>query len=152
MGGTENLMKRYVLIAVICIFTTSLAWAKYQLTEKDIQRVKVLRQSIAEVEKKSWQKMVADIEKMDYPAIQLEIQDAMAKAYVDVVQEQNVQGQKKKEWLYSMVALNMAYLQFAGAKDSAGGSQNLNKLIRYKLKSYLPQGIYNKPGFHCSIE
>ncbi len=124
---------------------------RVHLTAQEIERVKVIKRSIAEVDQKSLQQTITELENTDYPYLNLEIREAMAKTYVDIVKEQNVQGQHKKEWLYSMITLNMAYLQFTGQKDSVRGTQNLNKLIQYKLKEYLPSGIFNRPGFRCSL-
>jgi|GEM_PF-1603452 len=152
-------MKKFLycvtFLSFVFLFST-LALAKEhslrgRLSLQEIERVKVFKKSIEEVDQKSLQQTIAELEKTDYPHLNLELKEAMAKAYVDIVQEQNVRGVKKKEWLYSMVALNMAYLQFAGQKDSAAGAKNLNKLIRYKLKEYLPADIFTRPGFHCSI-
>ena len=121
------------------------------LTAHELERVTVIRKDLGGVDKKTLQQTVRELEKRPYLEVNLQIKEAMAKAYVDIVREQNIVGQPKKEWLYSMVALNMAYLQFAADKDSTAGAKNLNKLIRYKLKQYLPQDIFTKPGFHCPL-
>ena len=76
----------------------------------------------------------------------------MAKTYADIVREINVEGQKKKEWLYSMVCLNMAYLQFGGSQGKSGSTTELNRLIRQKLKKYLPPELLKQPGFAYSLE
>lgn len=147
-------MKKIITLLMFFFIFSNFTYArsiKEHLSEADVARVKEIRELVYEVQKKSWQQMVEAIEKTQYPKVNLAIQEAMAHTYADIVREQNVQGQGKKEWLYSMIALNMAYFQFGGDKDSAGGTKNLNKLIRYKLKTYLPAGIFNDPGFHCGI-
>ena len=84
--------------------------------------------------------------------IGLAIKKAEEKAYAEIVREFNVEGQKKKEWLYSMVCLNMAYLQFGGTQGKAGSTTELNRLIRQRLKKYLPQDVLRQPGFIYSLE
>jgi hypothetical protein len=76
----------------------------------------------------------------------------MAKAYADIVRDQDVVGEKKKEWLYSMVCLNMAYFQFGGTQGPPGSATSLNRLIRRKLKEYLPPSVLKQPGFLYSLE
>ena len=148
-------MKKIIILIVLVLFNlSSLVQAKPprgNLSEEEVGRVKDLRQMTIDVEKKSLQQMIDELVKSSHPDINLIIKEAMAKTYVDIVQKEHVQGQYKKEWLYSMIALNMAYFQFGGDKDSAGGVQNLNKLIRQKLKMYLPPNIFNQPGFHASL-
>ena len=153
----KNFMNmRQFFISVIFFFFLLPVQAKEaggqrHLTAHELERVTMIRENLGGVDKKTLQQMVGELENRPYLEVNLQIKEAMAKAYVDIVREQNVMSQSKKEWLYSMIALNMAYLQFAADKDSAAGAKNLNKLIRYKLKQYLPQDIFTKPGFHCSL-
>lgn len=149
-------MKR-ALPFVIFLFLTVCAHAeeKYgrgHLTVQEIERVKVFKGLLDDVDKKSLRQTIEALEKTGNPPLYLQMREAMAKTYADIVREQNVEGQKKKEWLYSMVTLNMAYLQFAGTQDAAGHATSLNRLIRRKLKAYLPPDVFHQPGFHYSLE
>jgi hypothetical protein len=51
-----------------------------------------------------------------------------------------------------MVCLNMAYLQFGGSQGKYGSTTELNRLIRQKLKAYLPSDVLKQPGFIYSLE
>jgi hypothetical protein len=113
----------------------SAASATLSLTE----RVKVFKALIRDVDAKSVSQTVAELEESDEPLLGLAMREAMAKTYADIVQEKKVTEQKQKEWLYSMVAINMAYLQFGGQQDRSGNG--LNGLIRGKLKEYLPSPV-----------
>jgi hypothetical protein len=95
---------------------------------------------------------IDEVEKAPHPLINLQMKEAMAKAYTDIVKEINVEGQKKKEWLYSMVCLNMAYLQFGGSPGKYGSTTELNRLIRQKIIQYLPVNALKQPGFVYSLE
>ena len=144
------------LLILLCFIVPRPVYAqtkhtKQHLTTFDIQRLKTLKQSLDGVDQKTLQQSIDELERTSYPQLNLSIKEAMAKTYMDLVNQENVKGQAKKQWLYSMIALNMAYLQFAGEKDSAAGAKNLNKLIRHKLKEHLPAYIFNQPGFQCSI-
>ena len=52
-----------------------------------------------------------------------------------------------REWLYGMVALNMANLQFGGRSQDS-----VSQMIAQKLKKALPAEILNAPDFHVSVE
>lgn len=93
-----------------------------------------------------------ELEKTGHPETNLCMKEAMAKTYADIVREQDVQGKGKKEWLYSMITLNMAYLQLVGTEAGGKADTALDLLIRRKLKFYLPQDIDSKPGFRYSVD
>jgi len=139
-----------ILVIVIFIFTTAHADeynTSRSLTTLQVQQVMQVKKLLEGVDKESLQKTIHELEKTRHPQTSLELREAMAKAYVDIVKEVNVEGQKKKEWLYSMICLNMAYLQFGGSQGNPGSTTELNRLIRQKLKEYLPANIQRQPGF-----
>ena len=125
--------KRFILfIILISLAASAQAQGSYKsthLTAQEIQRVKAVKKLLYDVDPKSLRETIAELEKSRHPRINLEMKEAMAKAYVDIVKEINVEGQKKKEWLYSMVCLNMAYLQFGGGQGPSGRTSSLNRLI-----------------------
>ncbi len=117
----------------------------------EIARIKAFKALVQEVDQKSLTETVHDLEKSPYPHLNLQMKEAMARVYADLVEDKKVEGKAKKAWLYSMVSLNMAYLQFEGTKDNAGNAEPLNRLIRRKLKECLPKDIIDHPGFRCSL-
>ena len=148
--------KRHILLIIFIFLASSLHAQEYHrnrfLTPEEIQRVRAVKELLNGVDKKSLQETIHDIEKSRHPQISLETQEAMAMAYTDIVKEIDVQGQKKKEGLYSMVCLNMAYLQFGGSQGKYGSTTELNRLIRQKLIKYLPPNALKQPGFVYSLE
>lgn len=144
--------RRQALLTATFFLMTVVSAGAETLNTKQIERLRAVKLMLADVESKSLTQMQRELEATDDPAMQLDIKEAMARAYSEIVQEQQVSGKGRKVWLYSMVALNMAYFQFGGSKDSAAGATNLNKLIRQKLKTHLPAGIFKRPGFHTSVE
>jgi hypothetical protein len=146
-----------ILTLIIFIFWATSSHAQEglrvnHLTPSQIGRVKVVKELLEEVDTKSLYATIHEIEHTRHPLFDLEMKEAMARAYTDIVKEINVEGQKKKEWLYSMICLNMAYLQFGGSQGKPGSTTELNRLIRQKLKAYLPANIFNQPGFIYSLE
>jgi hypothetical protein len=148
--------KQFFLLVIFTFLATSVhAQANHRrslLTAQEIERVKAVKELLYGVDKRSLQETIDELQRARHPQLGLEMQEAMAKAYTDIVKEINVEGQKKKEWLYSMVCLNMAYLQFGGSQGKAGSTTELNRLIRQKLKQYLPPDIFKQPGFLYSLE
>jgi len=122
------------------------------LSTQEIERVRAFKEILNGVDKKSVWATIHELEKSRHPQISLMMQEAMAKAYVDIVKEINVEGEKKREWLYSMVCLNMAYFQFGGTQGKYGSTTELNRLIRQKLIKYLPANALKMPGFVYSLE
>ena len=147
--------RTFVLVIFIVLTATAHAQGYYRLkhlTAQEVQRVKAVKQLLDGIDTKSLQETIDELEKTQHPLVNLQMKEAMAKTYTDIVREVNVDGDKKKEWLYSMVCLNMAYLQFGGGQGTSGNTTSLNRLIRQKLKEYLPPHALRQPGFFYSLE
>jgi hypothetical protein len=150
-------MKMVHIFMVFAVFLAASAHAEgsyntSHLSAADIERVKAVKALLYGVDKKSLQETISELERTRQPRINLQMREAMARAYTDIVREINVEGQEKKEWLYSMVCLNMAYLQFGGSQGKPGSTTELNRLIRQKLKEYLPPNALKQAGFIYSLE
>ncbi len=121
--------------------------AKSPFSPAQIERIKVFKQQLGRVDKKTLERTIAELQKADDPQMALEIQETMAQVYTDIVAEKNVQDLSTREWLYGMVALNMANLQFGG-----GTRDPLSRMIVQKLKKSLPQTVISNPNFHVSVQ
>jgi len=126
------------------------AVVRVRLTPEEIERVRAFKQLTAEVDKKTIEQTVEELETADNSALELQKHEAIAKAYAEVVVEKKVTDLKQKEWLYSMVAINMAYLQFGAQVDDSGNA--LNRLIRRKIRENLPPEALNHPGFRFEVK
>ena len=149
----KNVCLLFILFQFFC--TTSQAQEAYSsqhLTQQDIGRLRVVKELLDGVDKESLRTTIQELDKARHPQINLLMKEAMAKAYVDIVQSEGVQGLSKKEWLYSMICLNMAYLQFGGSSGKRGSTTELNRLIRKKLIQYLPPNALKETGFVYSLD
>lgn len=148
-------MKKLVAALTIIVLWVMPVYAQQtyrgHLTPDEIQRVKAVKELLDGIDKQTLWQTIADLEKSRHPYVDLEVKEAMAHAYTDIVHDYSVEDQKKKEWLYSMVCLNMAYLQFGGSNGPPGSTSSLNLLIRQELKKYLPSDLINRPGFIYSL-
>lgn len=138
---------RKVLLLIVFLLMTSVVHAQGRLSQEQIERVKAFKSRIAEVDKKTLAKTIAEIERTNDPHMVLQIQEAIAKVYSDIVADQAIKDQQTKEWLYSTVSMNMANIQFGGR---VGGS--VNRMITGRLQKALPKGIMDNPNFHVSVE
>lgn len=129
--------KFFLGLFIVFLLVPSLAAGQTRLTSAQIERLKASRQLLADVDDRSLEAGLAGLERSDFPEENLQILEAIARTYADIVKEQNVIEQKNKEWLYSMITLNAAYLQLGGIQAGQSGDTALNKLIRAKLKKYL---------------
>ncbi|MBF0511753.1 MAG: hypothetical protein HQL13_05415 [Candidatus Omnitrophica bacterium] len=150
------LFKKLFLLLLCVVGTTANTFAEgygRHLTSLQIERVRAVKTILEGVDKKSLSDTIHEIEKNRHPEVSLQMKEAMAQTYADIVREIDVRDKKKKEWLYSMVCLNMAYLQFGGSsKNKPGSTTELNRLIRQKLVKYLPSDIVNSQGFLYVLE
>lgn len=122
------------------------------LNEGQLQRVKACKALLGEVDREPLEKTVEKIQKAANPEENLQIMEAVSATYAEVVKEKEVEGLKKREWLHSMIQLNMAYLQLGGIQDKSGGNEPLNGLIRRRLLKHLPQELFNHPEIFYTLE
>lgn len=140
-----------LLPILLCLFACTPAFAKGHLTQAQTDRVRAYKQLIKEADPKTLAQSVAELEKSASPEMNLQIKEAVAQTYAALVVEHKVKGKANKEWLLSMVTLNMAYLQFEGDANSAQAAP-LDILIRQKLKAALRPGTLDHKDFHHSLE
>ena len=140
------------LIFLLFLFPIQSSYAQDSLTPQQVERVKVCKNLLEEIDTKSLQRTINELEKSLDPEMNLQIMEAMARTYVDIVRENNVVELKNKQWLYSMITLNMANIQFGGGVDEESRDAPLNRLIQRKLKEHLSPELMNHPGFSKSVE
>ena len=148
-------MKRLLILVCILSFACP-AYAQKQngghLTSQQLERVRACQQLLQQVEQRTLQRMVFDLEKTPYPEENLQILEAVALTYDKIVREQKVAEQKNKVWLYSKIELNMAYLQLGGLHARNIDDDPLNRLIRSHLKEHLSSVLLTHPSLFISLE
>lgn len=122
------------------------------LTPQQIERVQACKRLLREVDFKSLPMTIAELEHTSYPEENLQVMEAVAMTYADIVKEHSVDDDENKKWLHGMIMLNMAYLQLGGDQYAVGGNAPLNRLIGRKLKEHLPPDLLNHPGLFHPLE
>lgn len=122
------------------------------LTPQQIERVQACKRLLREVDFKSLPMTIAELEHTPYPEENLQVMEAVAMTYADIVKEHSVDDDENKKWLHGMIMLNMAYLQLGGDQYAVGGNAPLNRLIGRKLREHLPPDLLNHPGLFHPLE
>ncbi|MCK5214314.1 MAG: hypothetical protein KAR05_03060 [Candidatus Omnitrophica bacterium] len=140
------------LICCVCfLFSAASVHGAGRLSRSQKQRVEECAAMLGELDPQDLESRLRRLEDGPYQEENIAILEAVARTYSEIVAEQKMEKQKTKEWLYSMVALNMGYLQLGGLnlnqRDTA-----LNKLIRYKLKKYLPAEVLDNEDLFYSLD
>lgn len=130
------------IFAVVLLFSSAVF--ADSLTDGQITRVKAYKFLIQDVDQKSLRQTIEELENMPYTEENLQIMEAMAKAYAHIAREQDVVKQRNKDWLYGQIAMNMAYLQMGGSNPT-GGNASLSRLICRKLKEHLSEELLSHP-------
>lgn len=139
-------MKRLIAI-VLFLCCASGVCAQGSFSAAQIQRIQAFKQRLGTVDKKSLEKTISELQKAQDSELALQIQETIARVYADIVKEQDIYDMVTQEWLYGMVALNMANLQFGGrSRDS------VSQMIAQKLKKALPAALLAHPDFHVAVE
>jgi hypothetical protein len=166
MNDIKSILPRWFYLFVILLFVSALTQVQGQegqkfygssenpgssgrLSIQQMQRLESCRRLTEDIDDKSLQAAIAQLDNSPDPEENLQLLEAVARTYAEIVRDQKVSGLEKKKWLYSMVTLNMAYLQLGGLDVNPPGDTSLNKLIRRKLKEHMPPELKeNKNLFH----
>jgi len=133
-------MKYCCLIVLLCVAVVGLpgwALARGDLTPSQIKRLQACVHLLGDVDPQDFEARREGLERGRDTEANLVLLEAVARTYSEIVEEQQVTSQDGKEWLYSMVTLNMGYLQLGGSKVKQRDTA-LNRLIRQKLKFHIP--------------
>lgn len=126
--------------------------ARADFTASEIQRLTKAKTLLMDTENRSVQDILKEFEAMGSPQQQLIIYEAVAAAFRDVQEKYGEDSRQSREQLLAKIRLNMAYFQLGGAVGEQAGMGELNKLIRRKLKQYLPENIWDNPDLFHSLE
>ena len=139
----RRLVGLWMLLCVCVMYAT-------RLEASQVERIHKVQSLLGEVDGRGAQEIINDLNASASPEGQLQILEAASWTYRDLVEQLKVEGPSRKQWLYSMVLLNVAYLQFGG--DINAYDSDLNVLIRKKLKSYMSDALIQQSGLFHSLE
>ena len=141
----------FLIVVPIGIGLPRQSLARQAFTPAQLERLEVCTRLLRDVDPQELAARRTELERGQYTEANLVILEAVARAYTEIVEEQNITSQDGKEWLYSMVTLNMGYLQLGGSKVKQRDTA-LNMLIRQKLKAHLPAHILDNEVLFYSLD
>ena len=137
------------LIGLICAVPAQAA--KARLTEAEVARVDAARRILAEVDTRPLQAIVGEINEAPYPEGNLQIYEAVAATYRELVKAKEITEIGHKQSLYNSIRMNVAFLQFGGDINHTG-DKLLHQWIRQELRRHLPEGLMENEQLFYSLE
>ncbi len=148
-------MKKILSVFFACVLLAlglpGQSWARQTLTPAQTERLETCVRLLGDVDPQDFAARRESLERGAYTEANLVLLEAVARTYSEIIEEQGITQQGKKEWLYSMVTLNMGYLQLGGSKVRQRDSA-LNLLIRQKLKSHIPNRLLENENLFYPLD
>ena len=138
------------LIVLLLIIGIPIGSDAASLSQAQMERVKAAKQLLGAADPRAVEEIADEFSKTRLTEGNLQIFEAVAQTYRDMLLEYPQAAQGKKEWLHSMILLNMAYFQFGGSSEE--NDSGLNITIRRKLKKYLSPELLADPNLFYSLE
>ncbi len=142
--------------ALLLLFCLRIADVYADLSPTQTKRLKACRLLLKDVDPRPFPAVEKDLKKSGHLEESLRVLEAVARTYAAIARDKGVTKQQSREWLYSMVRLNMAFLQLGGDEHNVGGGKDrpLNRLICRKLKENLPSDLLHQHSgvFHSTDE
>ena len=145
------MMKRAVFLIVFLILAFP-ATADTNFTQAEIRRLTEARALLMDTEKRSRDEIIKEFDETGLPREHLEIYEAIAATFRDITNKYGENSPQSREQLLEKIRMNMAYFQLGGPDTEQPGGSELNRLIRRKLKQYLPEKIWDNPKLFHSLE
>jgi hypothetical protein len=143
-----------VSIHAVTVLLFAVGWAGpvgAGLSDQHAQRVAQARKILAEVDLRSAQDIIDAFNRTTAPEANLQIYEAVAATYDDLVRRKQVTDPASKKSLYNQIRLNVAYLQFGGDPDAENGKK-LDLWIRQTLFRHLPRELMENPAIFHSLD
>jgi len=117
-----------------------------------LQRIHEAKMLVEDIEPRSVRDISEELHETASPEGNLQIFEAVAATYNDLVTVKDIVDEKGKKDLYDQIRLNVAFIQFGGDPNSQGGKK-IDRWIRQALMKYLPRELMNDDEmFHSADE
>ena len=132
------IMKKFLILILLFNFAP-LAHASSN-DDGYLQRIRKAKELIAELEPRSAEDIAQEFIKTSSPEGNVQIFEAIAATYNDLIIRKNIVEDEGKKDLYNQIRLNVAFIQFGGDPSYEGGKK-LNRWIRQTLMKYLSKDL-----------
>ena len=128
------------------------AWAQAGLSALQMNRLAHAKELLGAVDTRAVEMIAAEIAKSPAAEGALQIFEAVARVYADLVDEYELTDYEARERLLERIRMNMAYFQLGGPDAEGPGESGLNVLIRRRLIRHLPPELMSDPRLFHSLE
>ena len=138
-------------LSVILLICSSAFASGERITERHFQRIKQAKSILDQLEPRSIGQIADELNQTDHPQSHLQIYEAVAATYMELVDQQDIRDEEQRKELYNQIRLNVAFIQFGGDFGSSSGTK-LDRWIRRRLKNHLPREILKNEKMFFSAD
>jgi len=142
-------MKNAVLLIIMILLTAPTS----ALANEDtfLARIHSAKMLVTDHDPRSVEDILRELQKTSSAEGNLQIYEAVAATYRDLVVDKNVIDEADQKNLYDQIRMNVAFIQFGGDPNYSGGKK-INRWIRQTLMKYLPRDLINDETIFHSAE
>lgn len=144
-------MRKLIICLILCLIFATPSMADTIFSQDEIRRLSTAKKLLMDTEKRSLDHLVNELSTTHSPRQQLAIYEAMAATFRDIIKKYEGDTPQSRERLLGKIRMNMAYFQLGGPDTDDPEDGALNRLIRRKLKHYLPEDIWKNPKLFHSL-
>ncbi len=146
------MFKKFFLAALVLNFSILYANAYQGLSARQLARVEAAQKMLGAADDRALSTTIDTIEKSPWNEGALEIFEAVAATYNELVRKYQLTDKKAQERLLDKVRMNMAYFQLGGQDVERSSGDNLNIVIRRLLKTHLSAQLRSDRRFFKSLD
>ena len=143
---------KLVRILLLILFFISPQWTLANIEEGVfLARIRDAKMLVKDLDPRTVEDIYHQLHATSSPEGNLQIYEATAATYRDLVESKEVTDEAGKKNLYDQIRMNVAFIQFGG--NPSGGGKKIDRWIRQTLMKYLPKGLLkDKDIFHSAEE
>ena len=143
-------MKNLTIILLFLLAASANASGN-DLSARQAERLSEARHILAEVDPRSEEAIARELLTTPYPEENLQIYEAVARTYLDLVTRKEIVDPQAKTQLFNKIRLNVAFLQFGGSPASGTGKK-MDVWIRQTLVRHIPAELLGSPALFHSLQ
>lgn len=146
-------MLKKLLLAAFLLNASIFSVFAYQFLSADqLQRIKTAKALLGATDSRTLTAAISELEKSPSAEGALEIYEAIAETYGELVKKHGLTDKKAQERLLDKIRMNMAYFQLGGPDVERASDSSLNIVIRRLLKKHLPAQLFSDRSFFKSLD
>ena len=146
------MLKKFLLAVFLLNVSIFSAFAYQDLSAGQLQRINTAKSLLGATDDRTLAATISELEKSPSTEGALEIYEAIAETYGELVKKHGLTDKKAQERLLDKIRMNMAYFQLGGPDVERVSDSSLNIVIRRLLKKHLPAQLFSDRRFFKSLD